>query len=371
MTIEELKAAFFYAYQHKADAVYFLPGRINLIGEHIAEIENVDLHPALSVGIYLLLRKNKEKCIKFWSLNDPEAINWNINQPIPKYVNSWIKFPLGVLEEFINDSYVLDSGYDTLFWGNIPKGLELLPSQGLELITSLALKDQTHGYQTTSSLNQLRSNHCLSYINRNIIPDELVAEITETLSQRAKNYKIVISNTHTPHRIDASSYYQRISECKSVVEYLNNIQPIHDWDELTEDEFKTMILSIENPVAIKTAYHAISEVHRIKQAINAIKESDFISFGLLMNASHGSLRDNLEIVSPEVDAMVAEALKIDGVLGSRMAGCGFGGCTISLVKEEAVDTFIKKVARIYEEETGIKNNFFIAEIGDCACKLYQ
>ena len=115
----------------------------------------------------------------------------------------------------------------------------------------------------------------------------------------------------------------------------------------------------------------ISEVHRTKVAIEVLKKADYISFGQLMNASHSSLRDNLEIVSPEVDVMVAEALKIDGVLGSRMAGCGFGGCTISLVKEVAIDTFIKKSGRIYEEEAGIKNHFYIAEIGDCAYKLYQ
>ncbi len=115
----------------------------------------------------------------------------------------------------------------------------------------------------------------------------------------------------------------------------------------------------------------ISEVHRTKKAAQALKEADIFSFGQLMNASHDSLRDNFEIVSPEVDRMVTEAWKIDGVIGSRMAGCGFGGCTISLVKEKAVDIFIEKIGRVYEEETGIKNNFYIAEIGDCTYKLYD
>ncbi|MEI6751889.1 MAG: galactokinase [Paludibacter sp.] len=370
MTVEELKAAFVYAYKQEADAVYFVPGEIFIIGEHIAEIENIDLCPALSFGIYLLLRKNNENCIKFWSLNEPEAINWKINQTIPKNINSWIKYPIGAIMRFVEFGFEFDFGYDMLFWGNIPKGADLLPSEGLELITSFALKDQLQNYQN-STLNQQINNHCLSYSNWNIIPNELVSEIADTLYKKTEGYKIVISNTHTPHKVDASSYFQLISECKSAVEYLNKIQPIHNWDELTEEDFKSLVSAVENPVAIKTVYHMISEVHRTKLALKLITDGDLNTFGQLINASHTSLRDNLEIVSSEVDAMVAEAWNIEGVLGSHMAGCGFGGCTISLVREDIVDTFIKKVGRIYEEETGIKNHFFVAEIGDYACKLYQ
>lgn len=146
---------------------------------------------------------------------------------------------------------------------------------------------------------------------------------------------------------------------------------MHKWDELSEAEFNGLVSNITNPVAIKSVYHMISEVHRTKLAIEVLKKADYISFGHLMNASHSSLRDNLDIVCPEVDAMVTEALKIDGVVGSRMTGCGFGGCTISLVKEEAIDTFVNRVGRVYEEETGITNHFYIAEIGDYAFKLYQ
>ncbi|MEI6755004.1 MAG: galactokinase [Paludibacter sp.] len=370
MTVQELKSAFVYVYKEEAEAVYFVPGKINLIAEHIAEFENIDLQPTLSCGIYLLLRKNNVDCFKFWSLNEPEAINWKINQPIPKNINSWIKYTIGIIKQFVEMGFEKEIGYDLLFWGNIPKGADLLPSEGLELITTFALKDQLPNIQS-STLNQQITNHGLSYINRNIIPNELVSEITDTLFKKTEGYKVVISNTHTPHKVDASSYYQRMLENKSAVEYLNKIQPIYNWDELTEVEFNGLVSTINNPEAIKSVYHMISEVHRTKIAIEVLKKADYISFGHLMNASHSSLRDNLEIVSPEVDAMVAEALKIEGVLGSRMAGCGFGGCTISLVKEEALDIFIKKVGRVYEEETGIKNNFFVAEIGDCACKLYQ
>lgn len=224
-----------------------------------------------------------------------------------------------------------------LFWGNIRKGAELLPSDGLELITTFALKDQTN-YQGSTQNSQI-SNNCFSYINYNIIPVELVSESTETLYAKAEGYKVVISNTHIPHKVDHSLYAQHISESGLAFEYLNKIRPLHNWNEVTEDEFKLMVSTIDNHVAIKTAYHVISEVHRAKQTMKAIKEYDLKRVGQLINDSHVSLRDNLEIVSPEVDRMVTEAFKIDGVIGSRMAGCGFGGCTISLVKEEVVDIF--------------------------------
>ena len=370
MTIHELKAAFIYAYKQEAVAIYFVSGRINLIGEYVYCNNDSFITTALSFGIYLLIRKNDESYVRFWSLNEPEAIIWDIAQPIPKNINSWIKYPLGVFNEFINDGYILDGGYDTLFWGNIPKGGELLPSEGLELITAFALKDQMCKQQSLRQNPQINSRY-LSYINWNIITVEIVSELTETLFGIIDGYKVVISNTHIPHKVDVSPYVQRISESKLAFEYMHKIQPLNNWDELTEEDFKSLISTINNPAAIKSVYHMISEVHRTKVAVKGLMEGNLNTFGKLMNASHASLRDNLEIVSPEVDAMVAEAWKIEGVIGSRMVGCGFGGCTISLVKEEAVDTLIKSVGRIYEEETGIKHNFFVAEIGDCVYKLYQ
>jgi galactokinase len=198
----------------------------------------------------------------------------------------------------------------------------------------------------------------------NIIPEDLNNVIPDNFTLKLKDVKIIISNTHIPHKVDASQFSQRISDSKLAFEYLNKIRPLHNWDELTEDEFESMVSTISNPIAIKSAYHMISEVHRTKKAAQALKEADIFSFGQLMNASHNSLRDNLEIVSPEVDAMVTEAWKIEGVIGSRMTGCGFGGCTISLVKDEAIDLFVKRVGDIYEDITGIKNHFYIAEIGD-------
>ena len=319
-----------------------------------------------------MLRKNNERHIKFWSLNEPEAINLEVNKPIQKPVNSWIKHPLNAFNQLISMGVELTYGYDMLFWGNIPAGVDLSPTDGLELITTFALRDQLgKSYENKNSSNFIRNNkHYFSFINWDIIQLNPPIEIHERIVSELMSVKIVISNTHTPHQFKVAPYYQRISECKTVFEYLNKIRPLYDLDELSEDEFNSMVMTIDNPTAIKAVYHIISEVHRTKKAAIALKEGNLTLFGMLMNASHESLRDNLEIVSPEVDSMIVQAWKINGVIGSRMTGCGLGACTISLVKEEAIDIFVRKVGDIYENIIGIKNYFYIAEIGDCACKLY-
>lgn len=371
MTVKELKSAFVFGYNKKPDSVYFVPGRIDLIGEYITNSENTVLPTALSFGIYLLLRKNNEKRIKFWSLNEPEAINLEINKSILRPVNSWIKYPLNVFNQLIDRGVELTYGYDMLFWGNIPVGVDLTPSEGLELITTFALRDQLgESLENKNSSNFIQNNrHYFSFINKDIIQLYPPIEIHEKIVSEMIDVKIVISNTHTPHKCNAAPYYQRMSECKSAFEYLNKIRPLHELDEFTDDEFYSMVSVIDNPMAIKSVYHVISEVHRAKKAAIALKEGDFALLGLLMNASHESLRDNMEIVSPEIDSMVAQAWKIDGVIGSRMSGCGLGACTISLVREDVIDTFIEKVSVVYESQTGIKPEFYIAEIGESACKL--
>ena len=387
MTIEELKAAFVYAYKQKADVVYFASDSINLIGEHIIVDRNSLISCTLSNGIYLLLHKNNQKQVRFWSLNNPEVINIDLQKLQKHKSKTWVKYPVNLLIRFIKQGLEIKEGFNILVWGNIPEKSNVSASDALQAITAFALFDQLDISFNNKFLKEIGINAVLEFdfINKQLFSHNTSVDILGTdFSQlmyeplelnfrplKMEDVKIIISNTHTPHRVDASTYYQRISECKIGFEYLNNIQPIHNWDELKEEDFKSLLSIINNPAVIKSLYHMISEVHRTKVAIKAIKEGDLNTFGRLMNASHASLRDNLEIVSSEVDAMVAEACKIEGVIGSRMAGCGFGGCTISLVKEDNVDTFIKKVGRIYEEETCIKNNFFVAEIGDCACKLHQ
>ena len=191
----------------------------------------------------------------------------------------------------------------------------------------------------------------------------------ELVPVKLEGVKILISNTHSPHKLDSGAYNQRVAECKLAVEQLNSVRPIKYLAELTESEFNSIESAITDPVARKRARHVVGEVQRTSDAVKALKAGDLIQFGKLMNASHASLRNDYEVTGFQLDTMVEEAWKVEGVIGSRMTGGGFGGCTVSLVKEEAIPQFIKEVGAAYKEKTGLSPDFYVAEIGDGANKV--
>ncbi len=385
MTTQELKIAFEKTYSKPAEAVYFAPGRVNLIGEHTDYNGGAVFPCALSFGTNLLLAKNDKKVMNFKSLNQPEIVTLNFDQLTTRLDKSWVNYPLGVMAQFIKRGTTFTQGYDILIWGNVPNGAGLSSSAALEVVTAYALNDQlgTNFNRTDIALIGQKAEHEFALVNCGIMDqfvsangakDHAVHLNCDTLEfelvpVKLEGVKIVISNTHSPHKLDSGAYNQRVAECKKAVEQLNTVRPLKYLAELTEAEFKSIESAITDPVAHKRARHVVGEVQRTSDAVKALKAGDINLFGKLMNASHASLRDDYEVTGPELDCMAEEAWKIDGVIGSRMTGGGFGGCTVSLVKEEAIDTFIAQVGANYEKRIGIKPDFYIAEIGDGATKL--
>jgi len=385
MTPTELKTAFQKAYHQEADAVYFAPGRVNLIGEH-TDYNGGSVFPcALSFGTYLLLRKNGGKTVRFRSLNQPEVIELGLDQLTTPLDKVWANYPLGVFAQFIKRGIEINEGFDILIWGDVPNGAGLSSSAALEVVTAFALNDQLGANFNRTQLAQIgqKAEHEFAFVNCGIMDqfasangakDHAIHLNCDTLEfelvpVKLEGVKILISNTRSPHKLDSGAYNQRVAECKLAVEQLNKVRPLKYLAELSEAEFKSIESAITDPIALKRARHVVSEVQRTSDAVKALKAGDLVKFGKLMNASHVSLRDDYEVTGPELDTMAEEAWKIDGVIGSRMTGGGFGGCTVSLVKDEAIDTFIDKVGKAYEAKTGIKPEFYIAEIGNGACKL--
>ncbi len=385
MTVQELKTAFVAAYGQKAEAVYFAPGRVNLIGEH-TDYNGGSVFPcALSFGTYLLLRKNGGKTVKFRSLNQPEVIELGLEQLTTPLDKVWVNYPLGVFAQFVKRGVEIKEGFDILIWGDVPNGAGLSSSASLEVVTAFALNDQLGTGFNRTVLAQIgqKAEHEFAFVMCGIMDQFAAANGAkdsaihlncdtlefELVPVKLKGVKILISNTHSPHKLDSGAYNQRVAECKKAVEQLNTVRPLKYLAELTEAEFKSIESAITDPIAHKRARHVVGEVQRTSDAVKALKANDLVLFGKLMNASHVSLRDDYEVTGPELDCMAEEAWKIDGVIGSRMTGGGFGGCTVSLVKEEAIDTFIAKVGAAYEAKIGIKPEFYIAEIGDGACKI--
>ena len=385
MTVQELKTAFVAAYGQEAEAVYFAPGRVNLIGEH-TDYNGGSVFPcALSFGAYLLLRKNGGKTVNFRSLNQPEVIELGLDQLTTPLDKVWANYPLGVFAQYIKRGIEIKEGFDILIWGNVPNGAGLSSSAALEVVTAYALNDQLGTGFNRTVLAQIgqKAEHEFAFVmcgimdqfaSANGAKDSAIHLNCDTLEfelvpVKLEGVKILISNTHSPHKLDSGAYNQRVAECKLAVEQLNTVRPLKYLAELTEAEFKQIESAITDVTAHKRARHVVGEVQRTKDAVVALKSGDLTLFGQLMNASHVSLRDDYEVTGPELDCMAAEAWKIDGVIGSRMTGGGFGGCTVSLVKDEAIDTFIKEVGAAYEAKIGIKPEFYIAEIGDGACKI--
>lgn len=386
MTVQELQKVFVEAYGQKEDAVYFSPGRVNLIGEHTDYNGGFVFPCALSFGTYLLLRKNGTQEVHFRSVNEPEVLTValsDLTTPLAK--GTWANYLMGVMTQFIKRGVEFKEGYDFLIWGNVPLGAGLSSSAALEVVTAYALNDQLGtGYDRTelAKIGQ-KAEHEFAFVNCGIMDqfasaqgkkDHAIFLNCDTLEFDLvpvvlKGIKVVISNTHSPHKL-GDEYNDRVRECHLAVDQLRTVRPdLKNLAELTQAEFDKIQGAITDPIALKRARHVVGEVQRTVDAVDYLKAGNIEAFGKLMNASHVSLRDDYEVTGKYLDTLAEEAWKIDGVIGSRMTGGGFGGCTVSLVKDEAIDAFKEKVGKAYTEKTGLKADFYIAEIGDGAKKI--
>ena len=386
MTIDQLKSAYEAAYQKSATDIFFSPGRVNLIGEHTDYNGGFVFPCALSFGTYILLSKNDEQKINFRSLNMEAIYSLELTQlsePLPN--KAWANYPLGVFAQFIKRGVAITQGYDILFWGNVPAGAGLSSSAAMEVVTAYALNELLGtGYELTELakigraaehefagvmcgiMDQFASAHGKAdhaiYLNCDTLEYDLVPV-------KLDGVKVVVTNTHSPHKLDSGSFNDRVRQCQLAVEQLNSVRPTQYLAELSQAEFDQVKHAITDETAYRRARHVVGEVQRTKDAVAALQQGDIVLFGKLMNQSHISLRDDYEVTGLHLDALAEAAWKVDGVLGSRMTGGGFGGCTVSLVREESINTFIEQVGKEYTAKTGLKADFYIAEIGDGAHRV--
>ena len=386
MTTEQLKSAYEAAYQKSATDIFFSPGRVNLIGEHTDYNGGFVFPCALSFGTYILLSKNDEQKINFRSLNMEAIYSLELTQlsePLPN--KAWANYPLGVFAQFIKRGISITQGYDILFWGNVPAGAGLSSSAAMEVVTAYALNELLGtGYELIELakigraaehefagvmcgiMDQFASAHGKAdhaiYLNCDTLEYDLVPV-------KLDGVKVVVTNTHSPHKLDSGSFNDRVRQCQLAVEQLNSVRPTQYLAELSQAEFDQVKHAITDETAYRRARHVVGEVQRTKDAVAALQQGDIVLFGKLMNQSHISLRDDYEVTGLHLDALAEAAWKVDGVLGSRMTGGGFGGCTVSLVREESINTFIEQVGKEYTAKTGLKADFYIAEIGDGAHRV--
>ncbi len=386
MDSSTVKKEFYNRYYRPQEEVntYFSPGRVNLIGEHTDYNGGFVFPCALSYGTFLVCRKTAEPLIKMSTTNFDFSIEIKLDKLQEKIGDKWVNYPLGIFSELMKRGFN-PSGMEMLFSGNIPNKSGLSSSASIELVTAVALNDLYHlGIDRIElvKIGQAAENNFVG-VNCGIMDqfavgmgkkDHAIFLNCDTLDYdlvpiKLEGYKLVIANTNKTRGLADSKYNERVAECRQAVEDLSQGTPIEYLAELSSREFNEYQHLINDPVVLKRARHVILENERVIQAVNALKAGALEELGELMNASHDSLRDDYEVTGIELDTLVEEGRKIQGVIGTRMTGAGFGGCTVSLVKDESIDTYIEVVGAVYKEKTGLKADFYVAEIGEGAGRL--
>lgn len=367
--------------------VYFAPGRVNMIGEH-TDYNGGHVFPcALTIGTYAAVRKRADRKLNFYSMNFEESgiIETSLDELTPSDAAGWTNYPKGVMWAFAERGMKMDCGLDIVLNGNIPNGSGLSSSASLEVLTGYYLKD-LYGFDVTNidlaKIGQYSENN-FNGMNCGIMDqfasamgkkDHAIFLDTADLSYEyaplvLDGAKIVVTNSNVKHSLVNSEYNVRRSECEKALEELQTVVKINGLGDLTEEQFEANKSAIKDEVRMKRAKHAVYENQRTIRAVEALKNNDLKLFGELMNASHVSLRDDYQVSCDEIDVLVEEAWKVDGVIGSRITGGGFGGCTVSIVKDEAVETFQQKVGEAYKERVGKTADFYVVEIGDGPSRL--
>ena len=367
---------------------YFSPGRVNLIGEH-TDYNGGHVFPcALTLGTYGAARKREDNKIHFYSTNLDSfgVVEASLDDLTNKKEYNWANYPLGVVWAFKEKGHTITSGFDMVIWGNIPNGSGLSSSASLEVLTGVILTDlfeiKDLSMTDLALIGQYSENN-FNGCNCGIMDQFAVAmgkkdhAIFLDTSDLSYEYapcvldgaKIVITNSKVKHSLVDSAYNDRRNECAAALKALQSELDIQALGDLTPEEFEAHKSLIKDEIQLQRAKHAVYENQRTIDAVTALKAGDIESFGKLMNQSHISLRDDYDVSCEEIDILVDLAWKIPGVLGSRITGGGFGGCTVSIVKDESIDTFIETIGKTYLEKVGPDAEFYTVDIGDGASRL--
>jgi galactokinase len=386
MNIKDFQNGFFEKFGNRNEnpVLFFSPGRVNLIGEHTDYNGGYVFPCALNYGTYLLARKSAGKRIRFSTLNFNSDDTADLNGFFVNTSKRWINYPLGVMNEFIRKGIAL-SGLDLLYYGDVPNGAGLSSSASIEMVTAVALNDLFGAECQMIEMVKMSQKAENGFVGMNCgIMDQFAVGFGkkdhaiflncdsldyENVPLVLKDCSLIITNTNKRRGLTDSKYNERRSECDRAVEYLQSYRKVRNLSQLTRDEVPLMEKFIKDPVVFKRAKHVITENGRVLEAVKVLKENNLERFGELMNQSHDSLKDDYEVTGNELDALVYEGRKLQGVIGSRMTGAGFGGCTVTIVKKQYAEDFKKGLSSAYNKITGLIADFYEPEIGAGARRI--
>lgn len=375
----KLREEFRNRFKKEPDSLYFCPGRVNLIGEHIDYNGGKVMPCAISLGTWLAVSKNRDKMLRFECLNFPETAALHLQQSYSKAGQQWFNYPLGIINEFLQNSHPI-SGLDMLFYGNLPIGAGLSSSASIEVLTAFALNEifDFHLSGKELALRAKKVENEFIGVNCGIMDQFAVAMGQkesaillncdtlehEYLPLKLGEYVLAIINTNKPRKLIESKYNERFAECGKILKSLKkelDLQNLSEVDFYLLQKYHHLIPDI---TLTKRALHVVSENFRVQLAADALRKGELASFGNLMYLSHKSLRDDYEVTGKELDCIVDFCKTFDGCIGARMTGAGFGGCAIALVKKNRMTDFSEKIIAFYENKIGYKPEVFDTEIGD-------
>ena len=384
MTEKELVEKFGEIYGPEGEIrVYFAPGRVNLIGEH-TDYNGGHVFPcAISLGAYAAARKRTDRVMRFFSVNFEKlgVISTSLDDLTPSKQAGWTNYPKGVVWAFAQKGHPIDCGFDMVIYGDIPNGSGLSSSASLEVLTGEMLR-------SFFGMEDVLTNEDLAFIGQyseneyNGMKCGIMDQFASAMGKEGnaifldtnsmefeyaplnlEGMKLMVTNTNKKHSLVDSEYNLRREQCGRALADLQKKLDVKTLGDLSIEEYEANKSLIEDEVCRRRAKHAVYENQRTIEAVAALKAGDVEYFGKLMNESHVSLRDDYETSCKEADILAEEAWKIPGVLGSRITGGGFGGCTVSIVKDEAVEEFQKKLGEVYLEKVGYPASFYMLEIG--------
>jgi len=383
MSIVQIKRKFIekYGESGQEERVFYAPGRVNLIGEHLDYNGGYVLPAALEFGTTLIVRPRSDSKVTFASTNFPYEASIDFKDIGSEKSGEWIDYPIGVMVELQKKDVPLTKGYDLLFHGDIPNGAGLSSSASLEVVTAYAFLTLEGGNTDTveiALLSQRAENQYVG-VNSGIMDQFAVANgkrdhaillMCDTLEYNlvpfvTGSYKLIIGNTNKRRGLVDSAYNERRQQCDEALSILQQEIPSLSYlAQLNREQFEEHKDKIADETVRRRARHVVEENERVLSSVEVLKNNDLKQFGQYMNDSHDSLRDLYEVSCKELDIMVEEAQRIPGTLGSRMTGAGFGGCTVSLVHEDDVERFISEVGAAYTERSGLVGDFYVCGIGN-------
>ncbi|MCC2645793.1 MAG: galK, partial [Burkholderiales bacterium] len=364
---------------------FFAPGRVNLIGEHTDYNGGYVLPCALNSGTYALVSKRKDHDIHLYSINFSESntVIFSLTNKLARDDSkSWANYPKGICKIFLDNNYTFPHGLNIVIGGDIPNGAGLSSSASIEMLMAIILNNMYNLDIQPLSLVKWAQQVENNFIGVNCgIMDQFASMMGkqhqalllncntlhyEYVPLELKDYIIVIGNTNKQRGLANSTYNERVYECQSALRQLQQSLAIENLAQLENQKYFQYEHLITNNVHKLRARHVVTENTRTLEATNLLKNHDLIGFGRLMNQSHISLRDNYAVTGHELDSLANAAWQEPGCIGSRMTGAGFGGCTVSLVKQANTQEFINNVSASYLKKTGLKADFYIATPADGA-----